>query len=83
MQEQLPRRVKSSSYISLIPTFSLWRRSRRTCVDTYGFKGGKRVTGSDVYWLELFFKRLCRTVFAGGLFSGHQGIDGIAITDSD
>jgi len=29
------RRIKSSSYIPLIPTFSLWRRSSRTCVDTY------------------------------------------------
>jgi len=29
------RRIKSSSYIPLIPTFSLWRRSSRTCVDNY------------------------------------------------
>jgi len=28
------RRIKSSSYIPLIPTFSLWRRSSMTCVDT-------------------------------------------------
>jgi hypothetical protein len=28
-------RIKSSSYIPLIPTFSLWRRSNRTCVDIY------------------------------------------------
>ena len=33
--EQLPRRIKSSSYIPLIPTFSLWRRSNGTCVDIY------------------------------------------------
>jgi len=32
------RRIKSSSYIPLIPTFSLWRRSCRTCVDTYALK---------------------------------------------
>jgi len=37
MQEQLPRRVKSSTYIPLIPAFSLWRRSCRTYVDTYAF----------------------------------------------
>jgi hypothetical protein len=29
------RRIKSSRYIPLIPTFSLWRRSSKTCVDTY------------------------------------------------
>jgi len=27
------RRVKSSIYIPLIPAFSLWRRSSRTCAD--------------------------------------------------
>jgi len=40
MQERLPRRVKSSIYIPLIPAFSLWRRSSRTCVDTYALKQG-------------------------------------------
>jgi hypothetical protein len=34
-QEQLPRRVKSTTYFPLIPTFSLWRRSSRTYVDIY------------------------------------------------
>jgi len=34
------RRIKSSSYIPLIPTFSLWRRSSRTCVDTYALGEG-------------------------------------------
>jgi len=28
-------RIKSSSYIPLIPTFSLWRRGSMTCVDIY------------------------------------------------
>ena len=31
------RRVKSSIYIPLISAFSLWRRSSRTCVDTYAY----------------------------------------------
>jgi len=39
MQEQLPRRVKSSSYIPLILTFSLWRRNSRTYVDIYALEG--------------------------------------------
>jgi hypothetical protein len=34
-QEQLPRIIKSSSYIPLIPTFSLWRRGNMTCADIY------------------------------------------------
>jgi hypothetical protein len=32
------RRLKSSAYIPLIPAFSLWRRSSRTCVDTYALR---------------------------------------------
>ena len=35
--EHLPRRVKSSTYFSLIPTFSLWRRSIRTCAGNYDY----------------------------------------------
>jgi hypothetical protein len=30
------RRIKSSIYIPLIPAFSLWRRGKSNCVDTYG-----------------------------------------------
>jgi hypothetical protein len=29
------RRIKSITLIPLIPTFSLWRRSFETCLDTY------------------------------------------------
>jgi hypothetical protein len=35
------RKIKSSSYIPLIPTFSLWRRSSRTCVDSYAYSPTK------------------------------------------
>jgi len=39
------RRVKSSIYIPLIPAFSLWRRSGRTCVDTYALREKVRMRG--------------------------------------
>jgi len=32
------RRVQLSIYISLIPTFSLWRRSNSICVDAYALR---------------------------------------------
>jgi len=34
--EQLPRRIKTTIYIPLIPTFSLKGEGAGTCVDTYG-----------------------------------------------
>jgi hypothetical protein len=34
--EKLPRTVKSSAYFPLIPAFSLWRKSIRTCAGNYG-----------------------------------------------
>jgi hypothetical protein len=57
MQEQLPRRVKSSSYIPRIPTFSLWRRSRRTCVDTYALEGMVSVD------IEIIYLKMCSLNF--------------------
>jgi hypothetical protein len=33
------KRVKSPIYSPLIPAFSLWRRSNRTCVETYRYVG--------------------------------------------
>jgi hypothetical protein len=45
--EQLSRKVKSSAYFPLIPTFSLWRRRFRTCVGNYvhaGAFGGPDLT---------------------------------------
>jgi hypothetical protein len=48
------RRLKSISYISLIPTFSLWRRSNSTCVDTYGIRGCENINQSKQIFMTTY-----------------------------
>jgi hypothetical protein len=41
------RRIKSSIYIPLIPTFSLWRRSKSACVDMLQREKGNAINATQ------------------------------------
>ena len=63
------RRIKSSSYIPLIPTFSLWRRGSRTCVDIYALWRGllpyvRLLSGKPIQLLFQFLDGSFVIVFA-------------------